>query len=152
MAAAASALPIVSPLAALVLFALWAIVLVLSIGIWRSSLVFVGKARANSFTPGMQHGGDAYWRLNRAHANTVENLPIFGALVLAGSQLQVPELAFQLLPSLILYARLAQSLIHLASGSGFAVTLRFIAYGVQLVSMVVLAVIVGQHAGLPMPW
>lgn len=148
----AAALPIVPPIAALMLFALWAMTLVLAVGLWRSSLVFAGREKANSFTPGMQHGGDTYWRLNRAHMNTVENLPIFGAVVLAGSYLQVPDLAFQLLPSLILYARVAQSLIHIASGSAVAVTLRFLAYGVQLASMIALAGIVARHAGLPMPW
>ena len=148
----ASGLPIIPPIAALVLFALWSMTLVLAVGIWRSSLVFAGRAKANSFTPGAPHGGDTYWRLNRAHVNAVENLPIFGALVLSGSYLQVPDLSFQILPSLILYARVAQSLIHIASGSPFAVTLRFLAYGVQLVSMIVLAGVVARAAGLPMPW
>ena len=147
-----TALPIIPPIAALVLFALWSMTLVLAVGIWRSSLVFAGRAKANGFTPGAPHGGDTYWRLNRAHMNAVENLPIFGALVLSGSYLQVPDAAFQLLPSLVLYARVAQSLIHIASGSAFAVTLRFLAYGVQLASMIVLAGIVARHAGLPMPW
>jgi hypothetical protein len=32
------------------------------------------------------------------------------------------------------------------------VTLRFLAYGVQLVSMVILAGIVARAAGMPMPW
>jgi uncharacterized MAPEG superfamily protein len=148
----ATALPIIPPIAALVLFALWAMTLVLAVGVWRTSLVFVGRAKANGFTPGAPHGSDAYWRLNRAHMNAVENLPIFGALVLSGSYLQVPDTLFQILPSLILYARVAQSLIHIASGSAFAVTLRFLAYAVQLVSMLILAGIVARAAGLPMPW
>ena len=142
-------LPIIPPVAALVLFAVWAMVLVVSIGIWRSSLVFMGQAQANSFPSGTQHGGDLYWRLNRAHMNTVENLSIFGTLVLSGVYLQVQDVTFQILPSLILYARLAQSLIHIASGSGLAVTLRFLAYGVQLIAMFILAVVIGRAAGVP---
>ena len=142
-------LPIIPPVAALVLFALWAMVLVVSIGIWRSALVFGGKAQANSFPSGTQHGGDLYWRLNRAHMNTVENLPIFAALVLSGMYLQVQGTALQVLPSLILYARVAQSIIHIASGSPIAVTLRFLAYGVQLISMFILAYVIGAAAGVP---
>jgi hypothetical protein len=145
-------LPILPPIVALVLFALWAIVLVLSVGVWRTSLVFAGKAAANSFPSGTQHGGDAYWRLNRAHMNTVENLPIFATLVLAGSYLQISDTAFQLLPSLIFYARVVQSLIHVASGSVIAVTLRFLAFGVQVLAMIWLGGVVARHAGLPMPW
>jgi hypothetical protein len=145
-------LPVLPPLAALILFALWAMILVISIGIWRSSLVFLGKAQANGFPSGTQHGGDRYWRLNRAHVNTVENLPIFGVLVLSGFYLQVQDTWFQILPSLILYARVAQSLIHIASGSGFAVTLPFLAYGVQLLAMFILAYVVGKAAGIPFPF
>ncbi|MBI1211901.1 MAG: MAPEG family protein [Alphaproteobacteria bacterium] len=142
-------LPVMPPLAALVLFAVWAMILVVSVGIWRTVLVFTGNAQANSFPSGTQHGGDRYWRLNRAHMNAVENLPIFGALVLSGFYLQVQDTWLQILPSLILYARVAQSLIHIASGSAVAVTLRFLAYGVQLISMFILAVVVGKAAGVP---
>jgi len=142
-------LPTLPPLAALVLFAVWAMLLVISIGIWRSALVFTGNAQANSFPSGTQHGGDRYWRVNRAHMNAVENLPIFATLVLSGFYLQVQDPWFQFLPSLVLYARIVQSLIHIASGSGLAVTLRFLAYGVQLIAMFVLAYIVGKAAGVP---
>jgi hypothetical protein len=147
-----TALPIIPPIAALVLFALWAMTLVLAVGAWRVSLVLAGKAKAGTFTPGAPHGSDTYWRLNRAHINTVENLPTFGVLVLSGAYLQVPDTAFQLLPSLVFYARVAQSLIHIASGSAIAVTLRFTAYAVQVVSMIIMAGIVARAAGLPMPW
>ena len=146
-----SGVPIVPPLAALALFAVWAMVLVLSIGIWRVGQTITRQKRANDFPGGVQHGSDAYWRLNRAHVNTVENLPIFGALVLSGVVLQVQDLAFQLLPSLVLYARIAQSLIHVASGSIMAVTLRFSAYVVQVVSMFVMAYFVLSATGVPLP-
>ena len=142
-------LPIIPPVAALVLFAVWAMLLVVSIGVWRSALVFTGQAQANSFPSGTQHGGDLYWRLNRAHMNAIENLPIFAALVLSGVYLQVQSTSFQILPSLIIYARVAQSLIHIASGSTIAVTLRFLAYGVQLISMFILAYVIGHAAGVP---
>jgi hypothetical protein len=134
-----SGVPILSPLAALTLFAAWSLTLVMSIGAWRAVSIFSGRKRAGEFTAGTQHGSDAYWRLNRAHMNTVENLPIFGALVLSGVYLQVQDLAFMVLPSLVLYARIAQSAIHLASGTAMAVTLRFTAYAVQVVSMFAMA-------------
>ena len=125
--------------------------LVASIGAWRLVLVLTAGKRAGDFTAGAKHGSDAYWRLNRAHMNTVENLPIFGALVLSGTYLQIQDLSFQLLPSLVLYARIAQSLIHLMSGSAAAVKLRFSAYLVQVVSMFVLAYCVLAATGVPLP-
>ena len=50
--------------------------------------------------------------------NAVENLPIFGALVLSGVISADSGFGVSILPSLVLYARVAQSLIHLASGLG----------------------------------
>ena len=73
-------------------------------------------------------------------------------MVLAGLYMQLQDTAFQILPSLILYARVAQSLIHVASGTMAAVTLRFICYLVQVVSMLALAAIELKAAGLPLPW
>lgn len=145
-----SGVPIVAPVTALVLFAAWTLALVLAIGAWRIGQVLLGQKRTNDFPSGTPHGSAAYWRLNRAHFNAVENLPIFGALVLSGSYLQVSDTAFQILPSLVLYARVAQTIIHLASGSAFAVTLRFLAYVVQVASMFVIAAVVLRASGVPL--
>jgi uncharacterized MAPEG superfamily protein len=147
-----SGVPILPPLAALVLFAVWGLLLVMSVGAWRLVLVMTQGKGAGDFPAGTQHGGAAYWRLNRAHLNVAENLPFFGALVLSGLYLQVQDAAFQLLPSLILYARMAQSIIHVSSGSALAVTLRFVCYLVQVVSMFGIAAVVLRAAGVPMPW
>ena len=120
------------PLACLVGFALWALVLVLAVGGTRVGQVLAGKKRANEFPSGTQHGGDRYWRLNRAHINTVENLPIFAAIVLAGTWLHVDDRWFLTLPVVVLAARVVQSLTHVASGSSRAVSLRFSAFLLQV--------------------
>lgn len=143
--------PVIPPIAALTLFALWALGLVLAIGAWRGAEVLAGRVRLNSFPSGTQHGSDMYWRLNRAHINTVENLPMFATLVLAGAYLQVQDLAFQVLPSLIFVARVVQSTIHIVSGSVLAVTLRFSAYVVQVAAMFVMAFCILTTTGAPGP-
>jgi len=135
-----------SPLACLVGFALWAVCLVLCVGLWRVSEVLAGKKRANEFPSGTPHGGDRYWRLNRAHINTVENLPVFAAIVLAGSWLHVDGKLFHTLPAVILGARVVQSLVHVSSGSSRAVSLRFTAFLVQLGCFIVLGVTVLRAA------
>ncbi|MBP6011117.1 MAG: MAPEG family protein [Alphaproteobacteria bacterium] len=147
-----SGVPILPPLVALVLFAVWAMVLVLAIGAWRVGQTIGGGKKAGDFPAGVPHGSDTYWRLNRAHLNTLENLPVFGTLILTGTMMQLQDTAFQLLPTLVLYARLTQSVIHIASGSVMAVTLRFLAYAVQVGSMLVIASVVLKAAGLPLPW
>lgn len=70
-------------------------------------------------------------RLARAHANCLENLPIFGGLLLiaiaTGSTSVTDPLAY-----LLLGARVFQSLVHLVSVSALAVTIRFTAFAVQM--------------------
>ncbi len=121
------------PLVCLVGFALWAVLLVMGVGFSRVAQVLAGKKRANEFPSGTQHGGDRYWRLNRAHLNTVENLPIFAALVIAGVLLHVSSAAFATLPVVIVGARIVQSVVHVSSGSVVAVNVRFTAFLTQVV-------------------
>jgi uncharacterized MAPEG superfamily protein len=147
-----SGVPILPPLVALVLFAVWGLLLVIAIGVTRLAQVVTQGKGPGDCPAGTPHGSDTYWRLNRAHLNVTENLPFFGALVLSGLYLQVQGFAFEVLPSLILYARVAQSLIHVASGSRLAVTLRFTCYLVQVLSMLAMAAVILKAAGLALPW
>ena len=48
--------------------------LVLTIAIDRLLLIFRGRVKNNEFLSGVPHGNEAYWRINRAHLNTLENL------------------------------------------------------------------------------
>jgi uncharacterized MAPEG superfamily protein len=133
---------------ALVFFALWAIVLVLMVGGDRVLSVLKGDAKITSFTPGVPHGSDSYWRINRAHMNTVENLPIFAAIVLSGWAVGLETLMFNRLAVIVVCARVVQSVIHILSGSALAINLRFAAYGVQLVCFVWMGVMILQQAGI----
>lgn len=132
---------------ALVFYALWAIALVLMVAGDRVLLVLKGEAKITEFSPGVPHGTDSYWRINRAHMNTVENLPIFGAVVLAGWAIGLETLLFNRLSVIVVCARVVQSVIHILSGSALAINLRFVAYGVQLVCIVWMAVLIVQEAG-----
>ncbi len=120
-------------LISLVWFALWAVMLGFFVVLLRVRQVMSGKAKADAFPSGEKHGPDAYWRVNRAQANTLENLPIFGALVLAGVASGVTTDIFAALCVVVVIARMVQSLIHLSSGSVTAINLRFAAYLVQIV-------------------
>ena len=135
-----------SPLACLVVFALWGLLLVTALGLTRGALVLTGRRKQGDFPAGVQHGGDAYWRLNRAHLNVLENLPIFGALVIAGELLHVSSPWFRTLPEVILGARLVQSCVHLSSGRALAINVRFAAFIVQVTSMIVLGIVVLRTA------
>ncbi len=140
-----------SPIASLVLFAVWGLLLVISIGTWRLAMAVSGNVPQGGFNPGTPHGGAAYWRLNRAHMNVVENLPFFGAIVLGGMIANVQEPNFQMLASIVLVARIAQTIIHVTSGAQVAILLRFSAYLVQVFSMLGMAAMVLQATGLNIP-
>ena len=140
-----------SPIASLVLFAVWGLLLVISIGTWRLAMAVSGNMPQGGFNPGTPHGGAAYWRLNRAHMNVVENLPFFGAIVLGGMIANVQEPNFQMLASIVLLARIAQTIIHVTSGAQVAILLRFTAYLVQVFSMLGMAAMVLQATGLTVP-
>jgi len=119
-------------------FAAWTLLLVLGIGVLRLTLVLSGNRAPNQFDPGGADVSDFSRRLCRAHANCYENLPIFGALVavglITGKQQLIEPLAI-----FVLYLRVAQSVVHVASGSNLAVNLRFLLYLGQWVLMAVMA-------------
>lgn len=141
----------ITPVAALVLFAVWGLLLVTTVGVWRFALFLTGNVPEGGFNPGTQHGSSAYWRLNRAHMNVVENLPAFAAIVLSGVALGVQSPEFSSLASIVLLARVVQTFIHVSSGAQIAILLRFAAYLVQVICMFGMAALVLQAAGLAIP-
>jgi uncharacterized MAPEG superfamily protein len=71
-------------------------------------------------------------RLARAHANCIESLPVFGGLLLVAIATDRTSITDPL-AYVLLGARLFQSIVHLASVSARAVTIRFCAFAVQMV-------------------
>jgi uncharacterized MAPEG superfamily protein len=116
---------------ALTAFITWALLLLVLMEVIRSQLVLRGKVPANGFTPDNAGLSPFMQRLARAHANCVESLPVFGALLLVaivtGRTAITDPMAYVFLGS-----RVFQSLVHLASTSPTAVTVRFTAFAVQM--------------------
>jgi uncharacterized MAPEG superfamily protein len=112
-------------------FITWALLLLVLMEGIRSQLVLRGKVRANGFTPDNAGLSPFMQRLARAHANCVESLPVFGGLLLVAIATDrtgtTDPLAY-----LFLGSRVFQSLVHLASVSPTAVTVRFSAFAVQM--------------------
>ena len=116
---------------ALIAFIAWTLLLLTLMEVIRTQLVLRRKVRANGFTPDNANLSPFMQRLARAHANCLENLPIFGGLLLdaiaTGNTSITNPLAY-----LFLGARVFQSLVHLSSVSALAVTIRFTAFAVQM--------------------
>ena len=122
-------------------FALWTIVLLLStVGVYRWSRILTGRLPIRSFRADQVEGADWYKRAMRAHANCVENLPVFGAIVLA---LHVGNMAGAFIDALsvmVLVARILQSLVHVCFVQTNTMTsIRFGFFFVQIVSFLLLA-------------
>lgn len=123
---------------ALVGFAAWTLLLVLIIGLMRTYIVLAGQRKSAAFDPGGDDISPFSRRLCRAHANCYESLPIFGALVaialITGRNEVTDGLAM-----FVLYARLAQSIVHIASTSPWMIRIRFAFYLVQWLLMAIMA-------------
>ncbi len=128
-----------TPLYALIGFVFWTIAIVGAIGLARVSQVASGKVAANAFPSGQPHGGDRYWRMNRAHMNCLENLPLFAAVVLTGHVTGLTDGAFATLSQVYLGARIAQTTAHIASNSVMVVNVRFAFFLAQIVCLVGMA-------------
>ena len=109
----------------------WALVLLVVMELIRSKMVVLKEVAPNDFNPDNSTLSPFMQRLARAHANCVEGLPIFGGLMIVALVTSNASVTDQL-AFVFLGARILQSIIHLASLSPAAVTLRFGAFAVQM--------------------
>ena len=116
---------------ALIGFAAWTLLLVvLAVG-WRVLEVLRGKP-ANSWTRGAAAETPALVkRMEHAHLNCLENLPIFAVIVLAAQAIGKSSVV-DAVAAWVLYARIAQSVTHLIGVSHWLVLIRATFYTVQL--------------------
>ena len=125
-------------------FAAWTLLLLLTtIGAYRLSRVFLGRAGMGDFPADKVEGRDWYVRAMRAHANCVENLPVFAALVYVLHATGVQHPAVGPVCVAILAARIPQSLVHV----GFVqtdrvVSVRFAFFMVQFTGFAVLVALI----------
>jgi len=137
-----------TPIWMLLAFAAWTVLLLVStIGAYRWGLILTGKAPINSFRADQVEGADWYRRSMRAHANCVENLPVFGAIVFALYASQLSGAAISYLSVAVLIARVAQSLVHVCFQQTQTVAaIRFTLFFAQIICFASLIVIIVRHA------
>jgi hypothetical protein len=87
----------------------------LAIAFARVGAVLTGVKKANEFPSGVPHGGDGYWRLNRAHMNCLENLPIFERSCWSRRS-RASQPLLDTLAKTYLGARIGQSVTHVVVG------------------------------------
>jgi uncharacterized MAPEG superfamily protein len=112
-------------------FIAWTLLLLVLMEGIRTQLVLRRKVPANGFTPDNAGLSPFMQRLARAHANCIESLPVFGGLLIVAIATD-REAVTDPLAYVLLGARVFQSIVHLASTSSRAVTVRFCAFAVQM--------------------
>ena len=124
-----------TPVCALLTFAVWTYLLLLStIGWYRWSRILTGKAPISSFKAVNPQGSDWYLRAMRAHANCVENLPVFAAVVFAIHAADIATSAIDTLAVVVPIARVGQTLVHVVfPETNTSVSIRFVFFFAQIV-------------------
>ena len=109
----------------------WSLLLLILMEALRTRLVATGAVAPNAFAPDNGNLSPFMRRLARVHANCLEGLPVFGGLLLIAVATGRTSVTDGLAPWL-LAARLIQSIVHLLSLSATVVTVRFLAFVLQI--------------------
>lgn len=123
---------------ALLGFTAWTLLMVILVLGYRGTRI-LGGAPINNWPRGKVDTGDASFakRVSDAHANCLENLPIFAVLVLAAAALGKDAAVAPYAP-IVLYARFGQSTAHLIGTSQPLVLARATFWGVQVILFVLM--------------
>ena len=123
---------------ALLGFTGWTLLLVIGVFLYRG-IRFLGGTPINSWPRGYKPVDDAplVKRMEDAHANCLENLPLFAVIVLSAGLLGRLDAIAALAP-FVLYARIGQSLVHLIGTGKFLVLVRASFWSVQVVLFVLM--------------
>ena len=131
-------------------FAAWTVLLLLAtVGVYRWSQILTARVAIRNFRADQVEGAEWYKRAMRAHANCVENLPVFGAIVVALYVGNVGGALVDGIAAAILVARVMQSLVHVCFvQTNTVVSVRFGFFFVQVVGFLwLIAIIVAKLGG-----
>eukprot|EP00439_Symbiodinium_sp_Y106_P089995 s1_g2531.t1 len=123
--------------AALLAFAIWTVVLLLlTVGVYRWSQILTRRVAINEWRADEVKGSEFYKRAMRAHANCVENLPVFAVVILSLNAFQASSELTAFAGVATVVARVLQSVLHVAFDQNAVIaSLRFVAFFAQLVFM-----------------
>ena len=126
-------------LQALLGFTAWTLLLVLLVFAWRGIAIIIKGQKADSWTRGAKKTDDPslVCRVEHAHANALENLPLFAVIVLAAAAMGKSAVTDHW-AMYVLYARVAQSVVHMIGVSHWLVMLRATFWSIQLVLFIVM--------------
>jgi uncharacterized MAPEG superfamily protein len=117
---------------AVLLYAAWTLLLPVTYASIRIPLIASGRKRADAWERGKPiDDPPLLMRGKNAHLNCVENFPVFAAVVLVAALLGKIAVVDPL-AAYVLYARIAQSLVHISGTSLAQIALRGLFFGIQV--------------------
>jgi uncharacterized MAPEG superfamily protein len=136
------------PMWVLLAFAGWTLAtLFASVGVYRWSRILTGRASVAEWRADLPQGSEFYQRAMRAHMNCVENLPVYGAIAVAGMAAGASGRLVDALALVFLAARISQTLVHLALRQTNAVAaLRFAFFFVQFLCLAAMGIAAAARA------
>lgn len=136
------------PLWVLLGFALWTLLLLATtVGVYRWAGLLTGRARFADYGQIRMEGADWYQRSMRAHANCVENLPVYGAIVVVSLAAGIDSGIMDGLALVFLGARVCHSLVHVSFRQvGGVVVFRSTFFAMQLICMAAMIATVAANA------
>jgi uncharacterized membrane protein YecN with MAPEG domain len=129
----------------LLAFALWTVlVLIATVGVYRWRRIIAGSVPIHEFRYDAIEGHeDWYRRAMRAHGNCVENLPVYGAIVLILSLTSLDGRVLDMLAIALIVARVVQTLVHVSfRETDFTVSVRFGFFAVQMFVMLWMFIVI----------
>ena len=118
---------------AVLLYAAWTLLLPIGYAAIRVPMIAAGKKRADNWERGKPNDDPPVLvRAKNAHLNCTENFPVFAAVVVVAALLGKIAVA-DAVAAYVLYARLAQSIVHIIGTSMALIALRGTFYFVQVV-------------------
>jgi uncharacterized MAPEG superfamily protein len=137
-----------TPVLVLLAFAGWTLLTLLTtVGVYRWSRILTGRVAIAEWNPAVQQGDDWYQRAMRAHANCLENLPVYGAVVVAVVATGADSPRLDVLAAVFLAARVIQTVVHVGfTPTNTVASVRFAFFFTQIVCMFWMGILVALSA------
>lgn len=134
------------PLWCALAFAAWTLLtLGFGVGSYRWSRILTGRARFEDYSEYRIEGNGYYPRGMRAHANCVENLPVFAAIVLVIAAVGLQSSALNVLSVMVIVARVLQTSVHVGfEQTNTVVVFRSMFYNTQWLAMLAMIAIIAM--------
>ena len=132
----------------LLVFSGWTLVVLFgTVGVYRWSRIFTGRAGVSEWHADEIQGSEWYRRAMRAHLNCVENLPVYAAIVLCATAAETTGPVLDALAVTLLAARIFQTTTHIVfEQTDRVASVRFGFFFAQVLCMFIMAASVALSA------